>query len=97
MRNHSSSVPLAMSMCSALIDWGTLSSHIALEDCGKLSACQGHPRFQKAARCGWLMPVIPAIWKAGTGKIVVSDKPGKKKFTRPHLNGKKLGMIAATM
>jgi hypothetical protein len=43
------------------------------------------------------MPVIPAIWKAGTGKIVVSDKPGKKKFTRPHLNGKKLGMIAATM
>jgi hypothetical protein len=36
------------------------------------------------------MPVILAIWEDEIRRTVVQ---GKKKFARPHLNGKKLGKV----
>jgi hypothetical protein len=42
------------------------------------------------------MPVIPATWKAEIRRIMVLGQPGQKKFARPHLNGKNLGVVVQT-
>jgi hypothetical protein len=50
------------------------------------------------AGCHWLTPVTLATWEAEIRRITVPGHPGqKKKFTRLHLNGKKLGVIPATV
>jgi hypothetical protein len=46
----------------------------------------------------WLLPVILAILKAEIERILVPGQPGpkkkkKKKLVRPHLSGKKLGVV----
>jgi hypothetical protein len=39
------------------------------------------------------MPIILATWEAEIRRILVQSQPGQKMFARPHLNGKKLGMM----
>jgi hypothetical protein len=46
------------------------------------------------ARCKYFTPAILAIWKAEIRRIFVQ---GHLKVGRPHLNGKKLGVVAHTI
>jgi hypothetical protein len=36
----------------------------------------------------------PATWEAEIRRIMVHASPGKEKFASPHLNVKKMGMVA---
>jgi hypothetical protein len=40
------------------------------------------------------MPVIPSYWGPEIGRIKVPGQPRGKKFARPHLNRKKLDVVA---
>jgi hypothetical protein len=47
-------------------------------------------------RCQLLTPVPLTTWKAEIRRISVPGQPRQKTFARPHLNGKKLGLVAQT-
>jgi hypothetical protein len=40
------------------------------------------------------MPIILATWDTEIRKISTADQPSQKRFVKPHLNRKKLSMLA---
>jgi hypothetical protein len=53
------------------------------------------PLRNEEAGCRWFTPVILATWENEMGESWFQDSQAKK-FARPHLNGKKLDMVAHT-
>jgi hypothetical protein len=70
----------------ACSNWITKNRLTVYRNVGKVKRKQG-------AGCQWLMPVIQATWGTEIRGIAVQGQPGKKRFARPHLNRKKLGMV----
>jgi hypothetical protein len=50
--------------------------------------------YQPITECGGTCLPSQAIQEAEIRRITALGQPRQKKFVRPHLNGKKLGMVA---